>query len=181
MTIKTGATMMKSKISEALPSGVTWAVDFNPVADRMRLIGSDGTSLRINVEDGKATVDGRLKYSEADVNKGKTPKAIAVAYTNSVAGTKETALFDIDAATGTLVKQAPPNDGILNTVGTLGIKIDGPVALDIMADGKGGNSAWIIAGKAMHSVDLATGKVTMIGQIAGLKGNVSDIAVRPPM
>lgn len=178
---KSGATTMKSKISEPLASGITWSVDFNPVADRMRLIGSDGTSLRINVEDGKAVVDGRLKYADADGNKGKAPKAVAAAYSNSFAGTKETALYDIDAAAGTLVKQAPPNDGILNTIGSLGITIDGPVAFDIMSDGKGGNSAWIVVNKAMHSVDLATGKATSLGQIAGLKGNVGDIAVLPPM
>lgn len=178
---KTGATTMKSKISEALPAGVTWSVDFNPVADRLRLIGSDGSSYRINVDDGKAAVDGKLKYAEADANKGKAPKAVAVAYSNSFAGTKETALYDIDMATGALVKQAPPNDGILNTIGSLSVKLDGPVAFDILADGKGGNAAWIVAGGAMHSVDLATGKVTTVGPIAGLKGKVTDIAILPAM
>ena len=33
--------------------------------------------------DGKATVDGSLKYAEADANKGKQPKVIAGAYSNS--------------------------------------------------------------------------------------------------
>ena len=38
-------------------------------------------------------------------------------YSNSFAGTKETALYDIDIANWTYVRQAPPNDGILNTLG----------------------------------------------------------------
>ena len=39
---KTGAATMKSKLSETLKSGVTVTVDFNPVADRLRIITSDG-------------------------------------------------------------------------------------------------------------------------------------------
>jgi Domain of unknown function (DUF4394) len=177
----TGKTTMKSQISEALPKGVDMVVDFNPVADRLRMIGSDGTSLRINVDDGKATVDGRLKYAETDANKGKAPKVSLGAYTNSTAGTKETALYDIDVAAGVLVKQAPPNDGILNTVGPLGIKLDGPLAFDIAADGKGGNAAWLMAGTELFSIDLATGKATSAAKISGVKGKIIDIAIMPAM
>lgn len=176
---KTGKTEMKAQISEKLPAGAKLSVDFNPVADRLRVIGSDGTSLRINVEDGKAVVDGRLKYADADANKGATPMAMAAAYSNSFAGTKETALYDIDAATGTLVKQAPPNDGILNTLGSIGMKVTGPVAFDILSDGKGGNWAWLMAGGKLHSVDLATGATKSVGAVAGLKGTVTDIAILP--
>jgi DNA-binding beta-propeller fold protein YncE len=178
--LKTGGWTKKSTISEKLPEGVMWSVDFNPVADRLRVIGSDGTSLRINVDDGKTIVDGKLKYADADANKGKAPKAVAVAYSNSFAGTKETTLYDIDATAGTLVRQVPPNDGVLNTIGKVEVKFDGPVAFDIWSDGKGGNAAWIVAGGALHMVDLATAKVTTAGPIAGLKGKVSDIAVLPP-
>src|SRR4030095_14793520 len=110
-----------------------------------RVIGSDGTNLRANVDDGKVTKDGQLRYADGDINKGKSPKIVAGAYINSVKGSKETGLFDIDAATGALVKQAPPNDGILNTVGTLGAKVDN-VAFDIWSDGQGRNEAWAMAG-----------------------------------
>ena len=175
----TGKTTMKSQISEKLPTGVDFVVDFNPVADRLRLMASDGTSLRINVDDGKAIVDGRLKYAETDASKGKTPKISVGAYTNSYAGTKETALFDIDLSSATLVKQAPPNDGILNTVGALGVKLDGGAAFDISSDGKGGNAAWLMVGSMLHAVDLATGKATPAATIGGLGGRVTDIAVMP--
>ncbi len=176
---KTGAWTAKSQISEKIPTGMDIAVDFNPVADRMRLISADGTSLRINVEDGKATVDGKLRYADTDANKGKMAKAGAAAYTNSVAGTKETALYDIDIANGTLVKQVPPNDGILNTVGALGIKLDGGIAFDIWADGKGMNSAWLLSGGALHSVDLTTGAAKSVGAIKGLSGKIVDMAILP--
>ena len=179
--VMTGKTTKKSQLSEKVTAGMAVSIDFNPVADRMRLISADGTSLRINVEDGKATVDGKLKYAEADAMKASTPKAGAAAYTNSFAGTKETVLYDIDVASGTLVKQAPPNDGILNTVGKLGITIDGPVAFDIQSDGKGGNMAWLIAGTTLYSIDLATGAAKSAGQIAGLKAGLKDMAVLPAM
>jgi hypothetical protein len=177
----TGKVTEKSQVSEKLPEGGPISVDFNPAADRLRIVGADGTSLRVNVDDGKTTVDGSLKYADADANKGKMPKAGAVAYSNSFAGTKETALYDIDMANGVLVKQAPPNDGILNTIGALGVKLDGGAAFDIVADGKGGNEAWLMSGSRLYSVDLAKGTAKQAGTIAGLKGKLMDIAVMPSM
>jgi Domain of unknown function (DUF4394) len=174
--VKSGQATMKSKLSETLKAGVTVTVDFNPVADRMRLMGSDGTSLRVNVDDGKATVDGSHKYKEGDVNAGKTPKVVAGAYTNAWKGTKTTALYDIDAATGALVTQAPPNDGVLNTVGSLGMAVSGPVAFNIVSLGEDQNDGWLAAGGALYKVDLKTGKATMAGKIQGLTGTLGDIA-----
>ena len=176
---KTGKWDKKSQLSEKLPAGASFSVDFNPVADRLRVISSTGMSLRVNVDDGKAIVDGTLKYAETDGMKGKTPNVMAAGYSNSVAGTKETALYDIDATAGTLVKQAPPNDGILNTIGALGVKLDGPIAFDVWTDGKGANTGWLLAGGALHTVDLATGAAKSLGAIAGLKGKVTDIAILP--
>ncbi len=176
---KTGKWEKKSQLTEKLTDGASYSVDFNPVADRMRIIGSDGTSLRVNVEDGKAAVDGKLKYADADAAKGKQPMVTAAAYTNSYAGTKETTLYDIDTAAGTLLRQAPPNDGIVNTIGSLGVKISTPIAFDILADGKGGNTGWLVAGGALHTVDLATGAAKAAGSIGGLKGKTMDIAILP--
>jgi len=172
---KSGQATVKSKLSETLKAGVTVTVDFNPVADRMRIITSEGVNLRVNVDDGKATVDGALKYKEGDAQAGKTPKVIAGAYTNS-ANPKPTAtaLYDIDEA-GHLLTQAPPNDGILNTVGVLGIKLDGPVAFNIVVKGED-NAAWLVTGGTLYTVDLKTGKATAAGKIEGLSGKLSDIA-----
>jgi Domain of unknown function (DUF4394) len=173
---KSGQATMKSKLSEMLKAGVTATVDFNPVADRLRVMGSDGTSLRVNVDDGKATVDGSHKYKDGDANAGKAPKVVAGAYTNSWKGTKATMLYNIDAATGTLVTQAPPNDGVLNTVGPLGMAVSGPVAFNIVSTGEDKNDGWLAAGGALYRVDLKTGKATMAGKIEGLSGTLTDIA-----
>lgn len=181
-----GKATKKSKLEAMLPAGSSATVDFNPAADRLRVIGSDGTSLRVNVDDGKVTKDGSLKYADADANKGKAPKVMAGAYTNSVKGTKETTLLNIDATTGALVKQAPPNDGTLNTVGSLGPKVD-VIAFDIWSDGTK-NEAWAMTGDQLWSIDLTTGKATPVakieglgGVVEGLGGVVKDIAILPKM
>lgn len=175
---KTGKATMKSKLSESWKAGVVTTFDFNPAADRLRLMSSEGTSLRTNVDDGKTTVDGSHKYKDGDANAGKTPKVVAGAYTNSVKGTKPqaTALYNIDATTGSLVSQAPPNDGVLNTIGSLGVAVTGPVAFEIAGSAGDKNDAWLVAGGALHSVDLKTGKATAVGKIDGLSGNLTDIA-----
>lgn len=177
--IATGQASMKSKLEKTLAAGTSATVDFNPVADRLRLIGSDGMNLRANVDDGKVIVDGELKFAETDMHKGEKPNVVAGAYTNSVKGTKETALYDIDATIGGLLKQAPPNDGILNAVGKLGIDAKA-VAFDIWSDGQGKNEAWLMSGDWLHSVDLATGKATPAVQINGVSG-IRDIAILPSM
>jgi hypothetical protein len=177
---KTGKATVKSKLDTMPPSGVKVTVDFNPVADRLRVIGADGTNLRANVDDGKVTKDGTLKFAEGDAAKGKTPMIVGGAYTNSVKGAKETALYDIDGGLGGLFRQAPPNDGILNTVGALGIDVKA-VSFDIVTDGAGANSAMLVSGKKLYTVDLASGKATGDKDIAGLSGQVSDIAVLPAM
>jgi DNA-binding beta-propeller fold protein YncE len=176
----TGKATQKSKLDAMLADGVTATVDFNPAADRLRIIGSDGSNLRANVDDGKVTKDGQLKFAEADMHKGKAPKIVAGAYTNSVKGAKETALFDIDA-TGALVKQAPPNDGVLNSVGMIGMSAEA-AAFDIVASevsGQSQNTGWLMAGDTLYKVDLASGKATAHGKIAGVAGPVRDIAALP--
>ena len=173
---KSGQATMKSKLSETLKSGVTVTIDFNPVADRLRILTSEGTSLRVNVDDGKATVDGALKFKDGDANAGKTPMVVAGAYTNSAnPKPSATALYNIDAASGSLVSQAPPNDGILNTIGSLGIKLNGAVAFNIVNKGED-NAAWLATGGMLYSVDLKTGKATMAGKLNGITGTLSDIA-----
>jgi hypothetical protein len=178
---KTGMWERVSQLSEMLPASLAIAVDFNPVADRLRIITANGMSLRVNVQDGKATVDGSLKYVDGDQRSGKLPTVTAAAYTNSVAGAKETALYDLDTAANSLVRQAPPNDGILTTVGALGFKLDGPAAFDIWSDGKGMNVGWLLAGGQLHAVDLITGSAKASGTIAGLKGRIIDLAILPAM
>lgn len=163
------------KLSVALPGKGRAVVDFNPVADRLRLISEDGTNLRVNVETGEVVEDKTLNYDAQGEWKGKTPKVVAGAYTNAYKGTKETQLFNIDAASGQLVLQAPPNDGTLVARGEVAKRIK-DASMDIWSDGKGGNQAFLLMGDTLHIVDVATGKPTEVGKIKGLPKNVIDLA-----
>jgi hypothetical protein len=174
--IKTGRATIKSKLSEAVKPGITTTVDFNPAADRLRVMGCDCMSLRVNVDDGKAIVDGQHKYKDSDTYAGKKPRVVAGAYTNSFKGTKSTTLYGIDAATGALVTQVPPNDGVLNTVGSLGIPVRGSIAFNIVASAPDKNSGWLVANGTLYSVVLEIGQALMAGKIEGLSGTLTDIA-----
>jgi hypothetical protein len=173
-----GTATRKAQLDKPMPAAGPVTVDFNPVADRLRVIGADGTNLRINVDTGQTIVDGALKFAENDTNKGKSPRVIGGAYINSVAGAKETTLYDIEAGTGSYTRQAPPNDGVLVTIAPL--KAPAAVAaFDIETDASGANRGWVIAGDALHSLDPATGALTMAGRITGLGSTVRDLAVLP--
>jgi hypothetical protein len=91
--------------------GTNFGVDFNPVADRLRIVSDAGQSLRINVDTGFVTTDTAL-------NPG-TPQVVAVAYKQSFPGTTATQLLDIDLSTNSLLLQNPPNDGTLTSLGLL--------------------------------------------------------------
>ena len=164
-----------SKLQTALPGSGQAVVDFNPVADRLRLMSPDGTNLRVNVDTGEATVDGKLAYAG---DQGGQPRVVAGAYTNSYAGTQSTALYNIDLATGSLMLQNPPNDGVQQSVGKVADGLQA-AAMDIASDGKGGNSAYVLTGKTLHQLDLGSGKPTTLGDVAGLPDGIIDIAVLP--
>lgn len=175
-----GKATMKSKMNTVLAAGTMATVDFNPAADRLRVIGADGTNLRVNVEDGKTMVDGKLKFAELDMHKGEVPWVVAGAYSNSVKGSKETTLYDIDGTIGGLLRQAPPNDGVLVAIGKLGVKPK-TLAFDIETDAAGGNTGWLLGDGTLHKVDLATGKAWPVGKVSGFSAPVRDIALLPGM
>jgi hypothetical protein len=174
----TGKAVVKSKLEKLPPEDFQITVDFNPVADKMRIIGADGTNLRADVDNGKVTEDQSLRFAANDAAAGRTPAIVAGAYSNSMKGAKETTLYDIDALGG-LFRQAPPNDGLLNTIATIGVTID-RIGFDILTDATGTNTGILVANGKLYMLDLATGQVAGGRSIAGLPSDVRDIAVLPP-
>ena len=161
--------------------GTAFAVDFNPVADRLRVISDTGQSLRINVDTGATTTDGPINMA------GTAPVVTGAAYTNSFAGTT-TMLFDIDIFADTLSLQNPPNEGSLTAVGPLGVNAAGDVAFDIAGGGNGLALAALrtVAGgpSTLYRIDLVTGAATPVNGAAtpatSLVGNgigLRDIAI----
>jgi hypothetical protein len=137
-----------SGVATALgPAGVrldgrSFGFDFNPQADRIRVVSERQQNLRLNPNDGTlAAFDGTLTYAAGDVNARKRPEVEAAAYTNNVANAASTQLFVIDERTDSLALQAPPNDGVLTTIGPSGYSLSSIAGFDITP----GGSAFAVA------------------------------------
>lgn len=100
-------------------SGSAFGFDFNPTVDRIRIVSNTGQNLRAHPDTGAVVaVDGSLRYAITDVAAGHDPDVVGAAYTNpDIDPATGTTLFDLDAVPDALVVQAPPNDGVLGTVG----------------------------------------------------------------
>lgn len=154
-------------------------IDFNPQADRLRLVSRDGQNLRVNVMLGATAVDRPLRYKDGDPGAGARPRVTAGAYTRNVADAPDTKLFDIDAERDVLVLQDPPNDGVLTTVGALGVDFGPTGGFDIATDA-GGDHAYAASGSTLYSIDLATGAARPLGSIGDGRATVVGLAVMSP-
>jgi hypothetical protein len=174
----TGVATQVAKLSDAFSGGGKAVVDFNPAADRLRLMGVNGTNFRIHPDTGAVTKDGTLVYAPADKMTGKKPVITAGAYTNSMAGVRGTELFNLDTSNGVLTLQSPPNDGVQQTRGAFGVKFSQNTAFDIMPDGDGGNVAFALSGKKLYTVDLEKGEATLVRELKKMPAIV-DMAILP--
>jgi hypothetical protein len=129
--------------------GKFFGFDFNPTVDRIRVVSDKGQNLRLHPDLGTVVdadpntagiqPDGRLAYDNTDadgdpvdVNAGRRVRAGGAAYTNPDNDPATgTTLYDIDADRDTLATQNPPNNGTLNTVGKLGVKVNELAGFDI--------------------------------------------------
>jgi outer membrane protein assembly factor BamB len=180
LDMATGKATAGAQLQMELPGDKHAVVDFNPVADRLRLLAADGTNFRVNVETGEVAVDGTVAYASDFASMDMMEKVVAGAYTNSFAGTEKTELYTVDLSSGMLMLQNPPNDGVQQPVGELAKGLDA-AAMDIVSDGMGGNTAYVLTGKTLHTVDLKTGAPTPLGDVEGLPEGIIDIAVLPAM
>ena len=152
--------------------GTSFAVDFNPAADRLRVVGNTGQNLRINVDTGDTTTDGAITPSAASVT--------AAAYTNSFAGTTSTRLFDLDVVAGQLYLQSPPNDGTLANGVTLGVTADAANGFDIDARSNVGYAVLTTGNEtAFYSINLAAtaNAATKIGVIGSAGDAIRGVAL----
>jgi hypothetical protein len=164
MTTDNVATLV-STLSQPFEGGLISGFDFNPVADRLRLVGDNDQNFRINVDTGEVIVDGTLAFADGDSNGGMNPNVTAAAYTNSVAAPTSTALYDIDPLLDTLLQQNPPNDGTLVTVGDLGVDFDFVGGFDVLSAAEGDNMGFAVSNSTLYSIDLETGAAIELGMI----------------
>ncbi|WP_229641999.1 DUF4394 domain-containing protein [Waterburya agarophytonicola] len=157
-----------STLDTPFEGGTISGFDFNPVADRLRLVGDNDQDFRINVDTGEVTVDGTLAFADGDANDGINPNVTAAAYTNSFDGTVSTELYDIDTLLNNLVLQNPPNDGTLETIGDLGIDFDTLGGFEIVSAVEGDNTAFAVSNTTLYSIDLETGTAKSLGEVGSI-------------
>lgn len=153
-------------------AGEFYGMDFNPVADRIRVVSNFDQNLRLNPATGQVTTD-------TDLNPG-DPSVQGVAYTNNFAGAVATTLYDVDAILDQLFRQDPPNDGTLTFVGSLGVTVlsaafdispNTGLAFAIMAPEAGG-------GDTLYTIDLGTGAATPVGAVGALgNGGIHSLSI----
>ena len=163
----TGRATPGASFDKPVETGPRASANFNPTVDRMRVVGMGGNNYRINVDTGAVTVDGALKYGPTTPFANTAPRVTAAAYTNHMAGAKETMLMTIDTSLGQLNLQAPPNDGVQQPKKELGTGLPNGVGFDILADG-GMNTGYLIANGRLTSVAMPGLETKDMGTVAGL-------------
>lgn len=157
-------------------AGTDFGVDLNPVADRLRIVGNTGQSLRVNVDTGATTTDGAINGGAANAS------VTAAAYTNSFAGTGSTTLFVVDAANGTLYTQNPPNNGTLASPVSLGVNATSVAGFDIDARTNTGYAVMTVGGaRNLYTINLGatTNAATLVAAV-GASEDLRGVAVRTP-
>ncbi|MEQ1933636.1 MAG: DUF4394 domain-containing protein [Fimbriimonadaceae bacterium] len=162
--------------------GTEFGVDFNPVADRLRITSDLDQNLRVNVATGVTIVDGTL-------NGAGNPNIVGSAYTfNDVNTNTGTTLYNIDSVTDMLTIQNPPNSGTQTNVGWLGLDVSALAGFDIQTVGNTNTAyaAFQLANgttSSLFTINLATGASTAIGTIGFSQSSetlaIRDIAVVP--
>ena len=189
------ATVVGNEFAQSIGDSVI-GVDFNPVVDRLRVVTSTGTNLRLNQLTGALVdsdlitaglqLDTPLSYADAS-----TPAVSNVAYTQNFAGTTATTLYGIDFSKDILVTHGSvggtptsPNTGQLFAVGSLGVDVLGTGGFDIITTS--GTDRAIAAlrvkgslGTKLYDIDLATGAATLISDVGKTFAQVRGIAARP--
>jgi hypothetical protein len=170
-------------------SGTSFGFDFNPTVDRIRIISDTGQNLRAHPVTGAiAATDTALSFAPGDINAGTVASAIGAAYTNPDNNPATgTTLYDIDSALDILVSQNPPNGGVLNTIGNLGVNVNDVAGFDISSmnigyaavheSGKSRPGGKQCGSSSLMTIDLASGIATRLGFI-GTRQPIRSLAVR---
>lgn len=162
------ATALGSAPFSPVLSGTLAGFDFNPMADRIRIVTSTGQNLRLHPETGAmAGVDGAI-------NGGTSPVITAAAYSGNIAKSFSTTLFDIDITSDKLYRQSPPNNGTLVEIGALGVDLSGNGGFDIAPDSTIALAAY---GDKFYHINLETGAATDLGSLGGLT-DITGIAIK---
>ncbi len=160
-----GQVTLVGQISTTL-SGSFFGMDFDPIADAIRLISDARENLLINPVNAVATVQGELTYAPGDIAEFSFPAAFSCAYTNNYPGAPSTNLYSLDVQHDRLIRIDPPFSGTLHSLGNLGADFGGNNAMEITGPDNRAYAAIPSGGVTrLFSINLATGAASDLGQI----------------
>ncbi|GHB35355.1 MULTISPECIES: DUF4394 domain-containing protein [Streptomyces] len=160
--------------------GTNFGVDFNPAADRLRIISDTGQNLAHNLANSSTATNTPLTTDGAT-----THGVTGAAYTNNdLNSATATTLFDINTTSDQVVIQSPPANGLLVPTGSLGFDAGVNAGFDIFSDLSAGktisNTAFATLTPAgaststFYTVDVLTGATTSVDQFPIA---ITDVAV----
>jgi hypothetical protein len=202
-----GAATLVSNLTPRFAGGFQSLMDFNPVLNAVRLIGSNDQNFAVVNSNGNLNATApqtAISYAAGDVNAGVDPNIACGSYTNNFVGATVTLFYAIDYDLDTFVTIQPAapggssatGGGKLQTIGRLVTTTGAPVNvaptadIDIYSDGNGGNSVIGVSGRMLFTIDLSqispnlalgtTQNVVTRGiMMPDAGGSFVDIAVQP--
>ncbi|MFF3442430.1 DUF4394 domain-containing protein [Streptosporangium sp. NPDC002721] len=177
-------------------SGTAFGVDFNPAANRLRVISANGQNLRHNLDDPVGTpAVGQTVADAALVTPSPSPGVpgtvvtgvLGAGYTNNdLSPATGTTLFDVDTTADRVLLQSPANAGVVVPTGNLRVDATGAAGFDVYSSLRNGvtvsNSAFAslrVAGRyRFYGVNLLTGGVNYNYGAFPANRQVIDIALR---
>jgi hypothetical protein len=167
-------------------AGSRFGFDFNPAADRIRVVSDGGQNLRLHPDTGAlAVTDPSLTTSATGVP---ATNIVGAAYTYNKLDEKLTTNYALDIGRGWLLTQGTvegrtpavsPNTGRLYDVGALGTGPADDAHFDIADLDNAALAALHQGGRTrLHLIDLATGRASLLGTV-GDGRPLAGIAIVP--
>jgi hypothetical protein len=156
----------------ALPNpataGVGYGFDFNPMADRVRVVTTAGQSFVVDPNTGLVTTN-------SPTLNGPAATADAAAYSNSFPDATTTLLYVLDSTTGTLYLQNTATS-TLTPVGPPGPTFTAVNGFDITAGNVAFAALTVNGNTGLYNIDLTTGAATLLAPVAA--GPLQGFAVQ---
>jgi hypothetical protein len=156
--------------------------DFDPKSDLIRILGNQGENIVREPAFGLFVRRANdLTYAPGDFAEGIAPRVTGAAFFNNVPNPAFRLLYGIDHGLNTLVRvgRTTIDEGLVNTLGSLGRDVTSRVGLDIAPETNVMFASLQTAGQSfsrLYQISYATGRAIPIGRIGG-GILVNDIAV----
>ena len=151
--------------------------DVDPVTDRLRIVVDGKQSLSVDLGTGATRVDPDLTYAAGDPAAGQAPNIAAIGHSGNRSGSQGSLLAGLDLTRATTV-YGGRTDGVLRTLGPLGVEGVTAAALDVAESSSAYALLTTSAGTGFYGINGETGEAVSRGALPLV---VQDLAVADPV